>query len=153
MQIDITKKEYRFLLDILSIADWVFTSHKIDRDRRVEKHGKIIQKFYSLAKEMGYEKLIEFDPNMKYYFPTKKYEDSGHFMEYIEEFENDTFWDELIYRLAMRDVVKKVGSVQKLSRLSNDERIKLFSSVEQQYEDEFEKHGIDHLKIENGEKA
>lgn len=32
MKIDLTRKEYRDLLDILAIANWVLNAHKVDRD-------------------------------------------------------------------------------------------------------------------------
>ncbi len=148
MQIDLTKKEYRFLLDILSIADWIFMAHKIDKDRRFEMHEKVIQKFYSFAKEMGYEDLIEFAEDADEYFPTKNYEDSGKFLEYIEEFENDSFWDELIERLTTREVLKKIGGASKLAKLSHEKRLDLFSAVEENFVNEFEQHGLDRVKIE-----
>ena len=52
------------------------------------------------------------------------YEESSAAAEFIEEFEEDTFWDEPAARLAERDLVREVGGVEKLSKLSVEERVK-----------------------------
>jgi hypothetical protein len=50
---------------------------------------------------MGFENLIAYDKDLKGYFATAEYEESEH-MRYIEEFEDDIFWDALPHRLAGR---------------------------------------------------
>src|SRR3972149_7905870 len=53
--------------------------------------------------------LIEYSKDFHEYMPTRKYEDTCSAMEFIEEFENESFWDELIDRLAERDTIREVG--------------------------------------------
>jgi hypothetical protein len=60
----------------------VMTAHKIEKDPSTEKYSKLEQKIYSFANKMGCENLIEYD--------------------------NDSFWDELIDRIVVRDVIQKI---------------------------------------------
>jgi len=153
MKIDLSEKEYITLLDILYIAEWVLTAHKVDRDHRVEKYETIVQKFYSLAKEMGHENLVEYDDKLAKYFPTREYEDSSKSMMFIEEYQDDTFWDELINRLAYRDMVNQAGGIEKLKQLTMKEHFELESPLEQRYYEEFEKNGLDNLIIKGDRKT
>jgi len=51
MKINITKKEYRLLLDILYLGDWMLTAHDDQETPEKEKYQDVIQKFYSYAKD------------------------------------------------------------------------------------------------------
>jgi flagellar motor component MotA len=151
MKVDLSEKEYRVLLDILYIAEWVLTACKVERDPRVEKYEEIVQRFYSLAEEMGCEKLMEFDDHLGKFFPTRKYEDSSKSMMFVEEFEEDTFWDELVHRLSYRDVINHVGGIAKLKELPLQKQFELEAPFEQKYYEEFEKNGLNNLIIEGKE--
>ena len=147
MKIEFTPKEYECLLDILYIADWVLNAHKIEDDPRTEAYKKLEQKIFSYAKEMGFENLVEYASEYKKYFPTRELEETGSAREFIEEFENDTFWDELASRLAERDSARKVGGVKNLFKLSFEERAEIIWSFEEKYASEFETRGLEGLSI------
>ena len=55
---------------------------------------------------------------------------------------------ELIWRLADRDIEKKIGS-EKFSGMDFSEQIKIRFEAEEVYEREFEKYGLKNLKILN----
>jgi len=146
MKIDITKKEYGTLLDILFIADWVLHSHKIGRPAETEEYRSLIQKLYSYAKDIGYEDFIEYSSNMEGYSPTGEYEETNDSMEFIEEFENDSFWEELVERLILRDLIQQEGE----DNLSNMEIKEIFEKEEpfrKKYYDEFEENGLKNISI------
>jgi len=147
MKIDFTRKEYRRLLDILYIADWVMNAHKVEDDPKTEAYKELEQKIFSYAKDMGFEDLIEYVVDHGEYFPTRKLEESSPTMEFIGEFENDTFWEELISRLADRDLIKQMGGMKELSKLPFEERVKKTLALEEKYASEFEKKGLDSLSI------
>lgn len=109
MKIDITKKEYEILLDILYIVDWVLHSHRIGISAETEEYRSLIQKLYSYAKDIGYEDFIEYSRTMEEYVPTVEYEETNDSMEFIEEFENDSSWEGLVERLALRDLIQQEG--------------------------------------------
>jgi hypothetical protein len=147
MKIEFTKKEYECLLDVLYIADWVMNAHKVEDDPRTETYKKLEQKIFSYAKDMGFENLVEYASDYKKYFPTRELEETGSAREFIEEFENDTFWEELTSRLAERDSARKVGGFENLSKLSLEDRAEIIWSFEEKYASEFETRGLEGLSI------
>ena len=86
MKINISKKEFRLLLDVFSITHWIMNSFKTEDDPKTEPYKKLEQKFYSYAKDFGYDDLIEYAQRFKQYFPTKKYEDIGTDMQFVDEY-------------------------------------------------------------------
>lgn len=147
MKIEITKEEYINLLDLLSLASWVLVSHKTKLDPRIEKYDAVIQKFYALAAEMGRKDLIEYDTVRRKYQPTKAFEDTSHSLEFIDEFVDHSFWDELIIRFTERDAARQAGGYEQLNLLSHKDRHALVDPIEDRYAGEFDKHGIDRLQI------
>jgi hypothetical protein len=151
MKINYTKKEYRLLLDMVEIAEWVLNAHKSDPSDEINIYSELYQKILSHAKEMGFENLITHDKDLGGYFATAEYEESGH-MRYIEEFEDDVFWDALPNRLAVRDLVKQVGE-KKYEEMEFVERATKLVELESVYYDELEEHGIDNLRFDNKPKS
>jgi hypothetical protein len=147
MKIDITKEEYVDLLDLFHIANWVLVSHKTTVDPQVEKLEMIIQKFYAIADEIGRGDLIEYDPARGKYRPTKKLEETSRSMEFIDEFVDHSFWDELIVRFAERDAARQASGYDKLDLLGHEERHAFVDPFEERYAEEFNKRGIERLEI------
>ena len=151
MKINYTKKEYRLLLDMVEMAEWVLNAHKTNPSDEIKKFSEIYQKILSYAKDMGFENLIVYDKDLEGYFATAEYEESEH-MRYIEEFEDDVFWDALPNRLAVRDLVKQVGE-KKYEEMEFVERATKLVELESVYYDELEEHGIDNLRFDNQPKS
>ncbi|MFY9261686.1 MAG: hypothetical protein WAO71_14420 [Gallionella sp.] len=147
MKIEFTRKEYQNLLDMLYIANWVLTAHKLEDDPRVEAYEALEQKIYAHAQPMGFGDLIEYMADDEEYYPTKKYEDTSPAAAFIQEFENDSFWEELIDRLANRDLIKQAGGVENLSSLSVEQHFGLLHPLETKYSAEFEQNGLDGIRI------
>ena len=146
MKIEISKGEYKILLHVLEMADWVLTSHKSKDEKRHKPYRKLEQRMFSLADVMGYGSLIEYSKEFHEYMPTRKYEDTCSAMEFIEEFENESFWDELIDRLGERDAIREVG-MEGYKALNPIDRITKVEEHKEKYIDEFEKYGLDRIVI------
>ncbi len=123
MNVEISKQEYRDLLDILSMADWVMTAHNSGKDGRTESYERLIQKFYSLAK------------------------DTSRSWEFIDEFTEDAFWDELTHRMTERDMARQAGGYEQLRSLSREEWSALEAPIHERYSEEFYRSGIERLEI------
>ena len=147
MNVEITKEEYLGLLDLLHIAGWILVAHKTEDDPRTQKYDRIMQKFYALAGEAGAEDLIEYDPHLAKYYPTRKFEDTSEVMTFVDEFVDQSFWDELIIRFAERDAARQVGGYEQLNQLSPEVLHALEDPLEERYAGEFDEHGIDRLEI------
>lgn len=149
MKIDLTRKEYRTLLDMVYIAEWIINAHRVDSDPRTEPYGALQQKVFALAKQMKYENLIEYDAEVDTYYPTGEYEESGAAHDFIDEYEDESFWSELIVRLAQRDLIQQVGSAAKVSTLPFEERLIRLADLENTYAMEFEKYGLARIMVRN----
>jgi hypothetical protein len=147
MKINFTKNEYRLLLDMVEMAEWVLNAHRTDPSDEVKKYSELYQRILSHAKEMGFENLITFDKNLDGYFATAEYEESEH-MRYIEEFEDDVFWEALPHRLAVRDLVQQFGE-KKYTEMGFEERVSKIFELEAIYNKELEENGIDNMRFEN----
>ena len=69
-------------------------------------------------------------------------------MRYIEEFEDDVFWETLPHRLAVRDLVSQVGE-KGYREMEFEERVSKILDLEEIYNKELEENGIDNLRFEN----
>jgi hypothetical protein len=147
MKLDVTKEEYRDLLDLLYMGNWVLHAHKTEEDPRMKSYDTVIQKVYSSAGAAGFGPLIQHDPGDGRYYPTPEFEDMTKAVTFIDEFVDDSFWDELVFRLAERDVAHRVGGYEQLRLLSPDDRTALLTPAEERYSDEFYRNGLDHLVL------
>jgi hypothetical protein len=147
MKIEITKPEYRDLLDLLYIAEWVLIAHKTGDDPRTKPYDKLIQKFYSHAKEAGYDRLVEHDPLTRDHYTTREFEEASKATVFIDEFVDDSFWDELIIRLAERDAAHQAGGYEQLGLLNPADKHALQAPIEERYSEEFNGHGLDHVVL------
>lgn len=147
MNVELSPKEYLDLLDLLHMASWVLVAHKTEPDPRIEKYDRIIQKFYALAKDMGHAGLAKYDPGRAKYHPTTSFEDTSRYLEFIDEFVDHSFWDELIVRFAERDAARQSGGYEKLDQLGHEDRHALVDTFEERYAEEFNERGIERLEI------
>ena len=147
MNIDITKEEYRELLDVLFIAEWVLHAFDAGKKVRTKRHDAIIQKLYSHAAAQGMNNLIALDKDNGVFSPSGELENTTPAWEVIDNFTNETFWDELIHRLSERDVARQVGGYERMDALSTPEFITMETPVLERYETEFDKQGLERLEI------
>lgn len=146
MKINITKKEYRLLLDILYLGEWMLTAHDQEEVPEKKQYQDVVQKFYSYAEEMGYDNLIKADKALNKYFETIEYEENSKVNEIIENYDNATFWDELVSGLALRDAQEIEGN-DAFNKMSPEERIQLLYPLEEKYHEEFMANDLANLQI------
>jgi hypothetical protein len=146
VKIDFTRAEYRALLDLISLGEWVLAAHDVKEDPKKKGYKDVVQKVFSYAKKFGCEKLVEYDQDYEMYFETREYQESEK-EEYLEKFENNTFWDELINRLSERDFINEHG-IERAREMSFDERIRNIHRHEERYSEEFAKNGLERIRID-----
>ncbi|AGA68228.1 hypothetical protein Desdi_0701 [Desulfitobacterium dichloroeliminans LMG P-21439] len=147
MKINITKKEYIKLLDVFYIADWIMHAFYSEDKLETKVYRDLEQKFLSLAKEYGVDDLVEKENDEELYSPTRKFEDESLAMDFIEEFEKESFWDELIDQLSTRDLIEKHGS-DAMRLVFEDEKINNeFEDLREKYSSEFEENGVKKLRL------
>jgi len=147
MKIHLTKNEYRLLLEMLSMAEWVMHSHQIESNEKCKQHDLVIQKLLSYYKDFKCEDLVEHDKSDNQYYQTSMDDDESPVNDLIKEFETEVFWEELTRRLARRDLIEKHGR-KEVAEMEQMERFEAILKESEKYHEEFEKAGIDKLKIE-----
>ena len=151
MNINVNKQEYRLLLDMLAIADWIMHAYSVGKEDYHEKHEALKNKLLSYYKEMGAEDIIDPSEELGVCYETKEYEDYIQ-EQFIEPYEDEYFWDELIEQLGKRDLLKSIG-IEQYNKMELIERITKLDEKMEQYGLEFEEHGIDRLQISREEKG
>ena len=137
MNIELSDKEFRRLLDLVYIGNWILNSAR--GEDRFEDYDLLQEKFFAICAKNGMRKLVE--TYMGHYFPSRAYEEGG-IHEAIADYEDAVFFDILAEELARRDMIEE--------NLSQDDLGELSARMDD-YMDEFEKNGIDNLCIETAE--
>lgn len=146
MKINFTKQEYRLLIDILELSDWILNAHSDVEREDTKKYSELFQKIYSYAKELGFENLISYSEQLDGYYATREYEENGEHMRFIEEFEEDTLWDSLANKLAWRDLVLQEGE-EAVRKMQFAERSIKLMELESWYQEEFDENGLENVKV------
>jgi len=143
MEITLTEKQFEKLLRLTYLGMWVAEVHDQENNNYF---SEIEQLVYSHANQIPNQKLIELDEISNKYFPAINFDPEDIIVKYIETYEENIFWDELIDRLTKRDMIKKYGldGIQKLSPEEVLDREKEFIS---EYEGEFQKNGIEKIGL------
>lgn len=135
MQIELTQKEYRRLLDMVYIGNWVLNSTR-GTDRFAD-YDRVESKIFSHCKDHGMQALIQ-DWNGQT-VPSRAFAEGG-IHEAIMDYEDAIFFDILAEELARRDM-----DYVPISHQNYDE---LMSRMED-YMAEFECNGTQRLQVED----
>ena len=148
MKILFTKSEYRTLFDMIYMAEWMLTAYDTEPDPAKAKYRHLAQKIYSHAKEMDWESLVDSSTAENEYFPSRQYEEKSGVHELIDDYDTDSFWDQLVDRLTERDVETRAGATAD-KPLSHDAYSALADPIADKYEREFAANGIERLKVDD----
>ncbi len=149
VKIGFKKEEFLRLLDMVNIADWVIHSFTTGEGKDTKEYRELQAKIFSYAQEYGLDDLVEqFGES---YEPSRKFEDDSPAFDFIEEYEEEVFWDELIDRLTQRDMGEIYGEEWLDEILENEDLFREYQQKLLEYEEEFEKYGVDRLKLLDGE--
>lgn len=148
MEIKFTKEQYENLIKIVYLGNWMVNAIRSGNkgDEQIEKYNKIEQYIFSFAKDFGLEKYIEYNENFREFFPTREFEEADDIEQYREDYNNETFWLELVDRLSRRDFIKEWGE-DAIRKMDWKEQIEKEDPFIEKYEKEFEKNGIENLII------
>lgn len=80
----------------------------------------------------------------KGFAPSDKLEKTCHGT--LDVYDEETFWEELVGRLALRDIEQERGP-DALEKMSAEILLSVISEVEERYQTECERHGLDRLEV------
>lgn len=134
MTIDLTDKEFRRLLDMVYIGNWILNSTR--GEDRFADYDLVQEKLFSLCASQGMPTLIQ--RWRGHVFPSQAYEDGG-IHEAIADYEDAVFFDILAEELARRDL----GLVD-----SDPEDFTELNERMEDYLDEFDKNGLNTVTVD-----
>jgi hypothetical protein len=133
MNIELTQKEFRRLLDIVYIGNWILNSTRTND--RFEDYDKLEEKIFGYCEQLDMPALI--DKWHGHVLPSRAFEEGG-IHEAIADYEDAVFFDILAEELARRDM--------EVEHVNQDDYEELATRIDD-YMDEFEKHGVDNITI------
>ena len=133
MKIELTDKQFRRLLDMVYIGNWILNSAR--GDDRFTDYDEVESKLFGLCKGTPLASLTEVWDGED--VPSKAFSDGG-IHEAIMDYEDTVFFEILAEELARRDM-----DYQPISKENYDE---LMSRMDE-YINEFEAHGTDNISI------
>lgn len=133
MNIPLTNKEFRRLLDMVYIGNWVLNSTR--EDDRIPDYDALESKLFALCEGTPMASLVEDYHGLK--VPSRAFNDGG-IHEAIVDYEDTVFYDILAEELARRDM--------DYPEITNENYDELVNRMEE-YISEFEAHGADNIVI------
>ncbi|MFC1612955.1 hypothetical protein ACFL23_01350 [Patescibacteria group bacterium] len=148
MKINFTKKQFENLLKLVYLGAWMANAHRTDD--RIKKYDNLEHYIFSFAKEFGFEEYVDNEAvGDGEFYPTRVFEEDTDVHQLHDEYDDETFWDEIIDRMAHRDFIRKYG-IDKIQKMGREERWEKLGEFEDKYADEIDKNGIDRLEILEG---
>ena len=135
MDINLTKKEFRLLLDLVYIGNWVLNSTR--GEDRFAPYDDLESKLFALCRNHGMQVLVEKWNNTD--VPSKAYCDGG-IHEAIAYYEDNVFYEILAEELSRRDM-----QYPEINEENYDEIVGRMNH----YMSEFQASGLDHLVLED----
>lgn len=140
MKIEFTKEEYRVLLDVVYIANWIVNSFKTPGEYTPEFEA-LKSKAFSFAQKLGFDELVEREGRTHTFAESRAFEDSVEEKGYIRDYDEQTFWQELVSRVADKYLLE-VGGEEKLRSLSREHRFMMRISMEEQVDEVLDREGL-----------
>ena len=134
MELHLTQKQFRRLLDLVYIGNWVLNSTR--GDDRIRDYDSVESHIFSYCLDHGMASLVElYDGEV---IPSRAFAGGG-IHEAIMAYEDITFFEILAEQPALRDL-----DAEKATEENYDE---VMDRMEQ-YMGEFEAHGTDHISVD-----
>lgn len=134
MQIDLTKREFRLLLDMVYIGNWVLNSTR--GDDRFREYDDLESKLFALCSSQGMKVLAQDWEGTV--VPSKAYAEGG-IHEAIAFYEDNVFYEILAEELSRRDM--------NYPEITDENYAEIVGRMTR-YMAEFEHSGLDHLVLE-----
>ena len=134
VNIELTNKEFRRLLDLVYIGNWILNSTR--ENDRFEDYDLLEEKIFAICKQQGMKSLIQVVDGRIY--PSKAYEEGG-IHEAIADYEDAVFFNILAEELARRDLG--------LEDCDPEDFTELTARMEE-YMTEFDKNGLSTINID-----
>lgn len=139
IKLELTTEDYRKLIELAYLGEWMINAQH-DTEFQDEAAGAVIQKL--LGAQQFHD--VDIDDETGEYFMKSSWTERL-YDEYILDYDDHTFWDELTERLAQRDLARERGV--EADQLNRDDDLLALRPLEERYRTELEENGLDRLEI------
>ena len=134
MELHLTEKQFRRLLDLVYIGNWVLNSTR--GDDRIRQYDEVESQVFAHCLDHGMAKLVElYDGEI---IPSRAFAEGG-IHEAIMAYEDTAFFEILAEELALKDLDAERATPENYEEVI--ERM-------EEYMGEFEAHGTDHISVD-----
>lgn len=134
MKIELTEQQFRYLLDLVYIGNWVINSTR--ENDRIKEYDQVESQVFSHCLQHKMSKLVELYQGEL--IPSRAFADGG-IHEAIESYEDIIFYEILAEEMALRDLDGEPLTHENYTALM--ERIDTYMS-------EFSQHGTDNISVD-----
>lgn len=134
MNIELTEKQYRYLLDLVYIGNWVLNSTR--GSDRILEYDDVESRIFSYCAAHGMSNLTQLTDGAP--LPSRAFADGG-IHDAIEDYENVTFYEILAEELALRDM-----DGEPMTRENYNQLLDRMDA----YLTEFDNYGTDHVTVD-----
>ncbi|MBM3305602.1 MAG: hypothetical protein FJY79_06640 [Candidatus Aminicenantes bacterium] len=142
MNIQLTKEQLETLVKLVYLGNRMANDWRTDDI--LEEYDEVESLVLASAQKHGLGDLVEFEEDSGKALPSGELEEK--MAEITDLYNDNTFWDQLIYRMADRDYVRKYGE-DSLEELYTEQGIERERPLVERYEKEFNEHGLDRLEV------
>ncbi len=139
-----TKKQFKSLLKVVYLGNWMANAFRTDDTHK--DYESIEDYIFSQAPKFGMDKHVDHEAtDGDRYFPTNTFEQGTDVHKLHEEYDEETFWDEMAERLGEKEFFEKY-TIDEIKKMSQSEYFSKLIECVDKIEEELELHGLDNLK-------
>lgn len=139
--ITFAREEVGLLLKLLYSGTFIVAPKDENEDKAI---NSLIQKVLLSTKMAKAFRGIEFNQTTNEYELTDSAEEA--FSDDFDDFVEETFWQELLFRLGQRDIIQEIGE-KEYRKMAEDELEEKHEIAEEIYREEFDRNGIKNLLL------
>lgn len=143
MEIKLSQQQWETLIKAVYLGDWMVNAIRVPGSH-VPEFEELEQFLLSLAHKSGLYEVVEFDPTLSQFYVKEEYHEK--LQPFIDEYDDEVFWDGLVDRLADRDFSETYGDSVK--RMDQNVRLERLWAFVDKYEAEVaSEHGVDRVRV------
>ena len=147
--IEFTQEQFKTLLKLAYLGNWMANANRdgSSQDPHKEEYEKMEDYLFLLAKKFGLEEWVDEEEAVKgKFYPTRFFEEGTDVEELIDDYDEETFWDELIDRFGDRDFYRRY-SQNEVKKMTQEERFVKLNECVDRWSDEILEHGIERMGV------
>ena len=148
MDLHLNKKQITLLVKLVYLGNWIVNAFRTGPagEESDDEFEQVTQYIFEIAGHAGISEYIEYDEQAGRFFPTFTLEDESDVAQYRRQYDEETFWHELMHRLADRDFACAY-SEKEIKAMSDKELMEKQKPFIDHWSRELEKFGVARLEV------